>query len=73
MRQVALNISCQVFIRGSILVGATLFSLFLNVFFFFILIVSAQNFTDDNGLSSFAHDLIQLLQSECNVAIECLI
>ena len=48
LRQVALNISCQVFIRGSIL-GAILFSLFFNVFFFCILIVSAPNFTDDNS------------------------
>ena len=58
--------------QGSIL-GLTLFNLFFNDFFFCILTASAHNFGDDNSLSTFAatvEDLIELLQSECNVAIE---
>ena len=56
--------------------GSILLSLLFNVFFFCILIVSAHNFADDNSLSSFAgtvEELIELLQTECNVVIELFI
>ena len=60
-------------VAQSSILGPTLFNLFFNDFFFCILIASAHNFGDDNSLSTFAatvEDLIELLQSECNVAIE---
>ena len=48
-------------------------NLFFNDFFFCILISSAHNFADNNSLSFFVatvDDLIEMSQSECNLAIE---
>ena len=54
------------------IVGPILFNNFFNDFFYFILVASAHNFTDDNTLSSFAktiENLISILESESEIAI----
>ena len=60
--------------QGSIF-GPILFNIFFNDFFFFISKASVHNFADDNILSSFAkslRELVTILQSECETAINCL-
>ena len=57
--------------QGSI-VGSVLFNIFLNYFFYFVLVVSAHNFAEDNTLSSFAtkiENLISILKSESEIKI----
>ena len=57
--------------RGSI-VGRILFNIFFYDFFYFILVASADNFADDNTLSSFAkkiENLNSILESESEIAI----
>ena len=57
--------------QGSI-VGSVLFNIFLNYFFYFVLVVSANNFAEDNTLSSFStaiENVISILKSESEIII----
>ena len=59
--------------QGSIL-GPILFNLFINDLFMFIEKSELENFADDNTISASArniHELVKLLESESNVAINC--
>ena len=52
--------------------GPILFNIFFNHFFYFVLVVSAHNFADDNTLPSFAkiiENLLSLLESKSEMAI----
>ena len=54
------------------IVDPILFNIFFNDFFYFILVASAQNFADDNTISSFPKtkdNLISILESESEMAI----
>ena len=60
--------------QGSIF-GPILFNSFFNDFFFFITKAFVHNFSDDNSLCSFAktfRELVTILQSECEIAINWL-
>ena len=57
--------------RGSI-VGPILFNIFFIDFFYVILIASANNYVDDNTLTSFGktlEDLIEILEHQCEIAL----
>ena len=57
--------------QGSI-VSPILFNIFFNDFFYIILVVSANDYADDNNLTSFGktlEDLIKKLERECEVAL----
>ena len=57
--------------QGSI-VDPILFNIFFNGFFYVMLIASADNYADDNTLTSFVktlEDLIKKLEHECEVAL----